>query len=108
MSISLTEAAASRVRAFITQDPNALGLRLGVKRTGCSGWSYQVDLARAVGEGDHVFTDRGVRVVIDAASLPLLDGVEVDFAKKGLNAEFVFHNPNASGECGCGESFTVG
>lgn len=107
MSISLTEAAARRAQTFITQDPQAVGLRLGVKRTGCSGWSYQVDLARAVGEGDHVFIDRGVRVVIDAASLPLLDGVEVDYARKGLNAEFVFSNPNASGACGCGESFTV-
>jgi iron-sulfur cluster assembly protein len=106
--IQLTEAAAARVAAFVAGKPGAFGLRFGVRRTGCSGWAYTVDLAEAVGEGDTVFEQRGVRVVVDAKSLPLVEGTEIDFAKKGLNAEFVFRNPNVKGECGCGESFSTG
>ncbi len=106
-AIQLTEAAAARVAAFVAGNPGAVGLRFGVRRTGCSGWAYTVDLAEAVGEGDTVFEQRGVRVVVDAKSLPLVAGTEIDFAKKGLNAEFVFRNPNVKGECGCGESFST-
>jgi iron-sulfur cluster assembly protein len=105
--ILLTEAAAARVASFVATRPGAVGLRFGVKRTGCSGWAYTVDLADAVGEGDTVFEQGGVRVVVDADSLPLVAGTEIDFARKGLNAEFVFRNPNVTGACGCGESFTT-
>lgn len=107
MSIELTEAAAGRVREFLSRCPDAVGLRFGVRRTGCSGWAYDVDLAHAVASDDHVFESLGLKVVVDPKSLPVVDGTEIDFARKGLNAEFVFRNPKASAECGCGESFTV-
>ena len=108
MSIHLTESAASRARKFIDARPGALGLRFGVRRTGCSGWAYVVDVADAIAAGDRVFEDQGVRIVVDADSLPLVDGTEIDFEQKGLNAAFAFRNPNVTGACGCGESFAVG
>lgn len=107
MSISLTPAALQRVKTFLQTDPAALGLRFGVKKTGCSGWGYVVDLAHGQQEGDHVSEQDGVRIYVDAHSHALIDGTEIDFARKGLNQEFVFHNPNVKAECGCGESFTV-
>jgi len=106
MSISLTEAAARRVREFIHRE-GGVGLRVGVRRTGCSGWAYEVSLAREVAEEDHVFVDGDVRVVVDPESLPLVDGSRIDFVSEGLNRTFQFQNPNATEECGCGESFTV-
>lgn len=108
MAIRLTERAAARVTDFLAQRPDAIGLRFGVRRTGCSGWAYVTELAERIGEGDHVFDADGIRIVVDTNSLPLVDGTEIDFVRKGLNAEFVFANPNVKGECGCGESFSVG
>jgi iron-sulfur cluster assembly protein len=108
MAIHLTERAAARVADFLAQRPHAVGLRFGVRRTGCSGWAYVTDLVDRVADNDHVFDAGGIKVVVDADSLPLVDGTEIDFARKGLNAEFVFANPNVKGECGCGESFSVG
>jgi iron-sulfur cluster assembly protein len=108
MAITLTPAAFQRVRRFLDANPEALGLRFGVKRTGCSGWGYEVDLAREAREGDTVCEQDGVRIYVDATSLPLVDGTTIDFVRKGLNHEFVFANPNAAAECGCGESFTTG
>lgn len=107
MSIQLTDAAAERVRGFLLEEPEALGLRFAVKKTGCSGWAYQIDLTRAVGEDDAVFDSQGIRVFVPKASLPLLDGTEIDFIRQGLGARFEFRNPNVKGECGCGESFTT-
>jgi len=107
MAISLTESAALRVRSFLETRANGIGLRLGIKKTGCSGFAYVVNYAESVGQGDVVFEDRGVKVVVDAESLPFVDGTEVDFVKQGLNEAFRFRNPNVKGECGCGESFTV-
>jgi iron-sulfur cluster assembly protein len=108
MAIHLTERAAARVADFLAQRPQAVGLRFGVRRTGCSGWAYVTDLTDRVAENDHVFDAGGIKVVVDADSLALVDGTEIDFTRKGLNAEFVFANPNVKGECGCGESFSVG
>ena len=108
MTITITPAASERMRRFLTQSPDAAGVRFGVKRTGCSGFGYVVDLAPSVGEGDRLFDIDGVPLVVEDKSLPLVDGTVIDFRKQGLNASFVFHNPNATGECGCGESFTVG
>ena len=105
--IRLTDSAVARVRQFLSADPNARGLRLGVKRTGCSGYAYTVDLTDRIAANDRVFEQDGVRVVVDPESLPFVDGTEIDFGKQGLNAAFVFRNPNVTGECGCGESFTV-
>lgn len=107
MAISLTDAAAGRVLSYLEKRDAAVGLRLGVTKTGCSGYSYVVNYAEEVAEGDIVFEDKGVTVVVDADALPLIDGTEVDFVKNGLNEAFSFRNPNTSGECGCGESFNV-
>jgi iron-sulfur cluster assembly protein len=108
MAITLSPAAAERATTFLAKHPGAAGMRLGVKRTGCSGWSYVVDVAGAVAPDDRVFEDRGVRIVVDADSLALVDGTEIGFERSGLSAQFVFRNPNVVGACGCGESFTVG
>ena len=107
MAISLTEAAADRVRNYIEQRDDALGLRLGVTETGCSGYSYVINYAAEIAADDIVFEDKGVKVVVDPAALSLIDGTEVDFVKNGLNEAFSFRNPNIKGECGCGESFNV-
>ncbi len=107
MAISLTDSAAGRVRQYLDRRGTGVGLRLGVTKTGCSGYSYVVNYAEAVADGDIVFEDKGVTVVVDADALPLIDGTEVDFVKNGLNEAFSFRNPNVAGECGCGESFNV-
>jgi iron-sulfur cluster assembly protein len=107
MSISLTPAAAERVKTFIAARGKGLGLRLGVRKTGCSGFAYVVNYADDPEARDHVFEDKGVKVFVDPDSLPLINGTTVDFVKQGLNEAFRFHNPNIKGECGCGESFSV-
>jgi iron-sulfur cluster assembly protein len=107
MAVTLAPAALQRVKGFLAESPGMVGLRFGVKRTGCSGWGYVVDLAGAMGEGDTVFEHDGVRILVDADSLALVDGTEIDFLKQGLGEQFVFRNPNVKGECGCGESFTT-
>ena len=107
MSISLTSAAADRVQSFLGRRGHGVGLRLSVKKTGCSGFAYVVNYADEIGNDDVVFEDQGVKVIVDRASLGYIDGTEVDFVKQGLNEAFRFRNPNVKGECGCGESFTV-
>ena len=107
MSISLTPAAAERVKTFIASRGKGLGLRLGVRKTGCSGFAYVVNYADDSRPADLVFEDQGVKVFVDPESLPLIQGPTVDFVKQGLNEAFRFHNPNIKGECGCGESFSV-
>lgn len=107
MSIQLAPAALQRVRGYLAETPDALGMRFGVKRTGCSGWGYLADMAREQREGDTVFEQDGVRIYVDADSLTLVDGTQIDFLKQGLNEQFVFRNPNVAAECGCGESFTT-
>lgn len=107
MAISLTPSAADRVQSFLSRRGRGVGLRLSVKKTGCSGFAYVVNYADDIGSDDVVFEDRGVKVVVDRASLSYIDGTEVDFVKQGLNEAFRFRNPNVKGECGCGESFTV-
>jgi len=108
MTITITAPANQRMRQFLSQTPGAAGVRFGVKRTGCSGFAYVVDLAATVEPDDQLLEIDGVPVVVDGKSLALVDGTVIDFQRQGLNASFVFHNPNATGECGCGESFTVG
>jgi iron-sulfur cluster assembly protein len=107
MTISLTPAAAERVRTFLSRRGHGVGLRLSVKKTGCSGFAYVVNYADDIGADDVTFQDQGVTVVVDRDSLGFIDGTEVDFIKQGLNEAFRFRNPNVKGECGCGESFTV-
>ncbi|MDE2406683.1 MAG: iron-sulfur cluster assembly accessory protein [Xanthomonadaceae bacterium] len=107
MSISLTNAARTRVQGYLELDPTALGLRFGVSRSGCSGWGYKVEVARNACEGDMVFEDAGIRIYVDAASLSQVDGTCIDFVQQGLNSQFTFDNPNVTGGCGCGSSFTT-
>lgn len=107
MAISLTQPAAQRVKSYLDARGSGVGLRVGVKKTGCNGFAYVVNYADDIAENDVVFEDRGIRVVVDRESLKLIDGTEVDFVKEGLNEAFRFRNPNVSGECGCGESFSV-
>jgi len=107
MAISLTTAAADRVRSFLGTRGQGIGLRLGVRKTGCSGFAYVINYADEITPADIVFEDQGVKVFVDRDSLPYIDGTEVDFVKQGLNEAFKFRNPNTKGECGCGESFNV-
>jgi len=107
MAISLTDSAADRVRTYLKKRGNGIGLRLGVTQTGCSGYSYVINYADEIEDSDVVFEDKGITVIVHPDALQLIDGTEVDFVKNGLNEAFSFRNPNISGECGCGESFTV-
>lgn len=107
MAVSLTDSAARRVKSYLTKRGHGVGLRIGVKRTGCSGYAYVIDYADQVDADDIVFDEKEVKVVVDSKSLGLIDGTEVDFVKDGLNEAFRFRNPNVKGECGCGESFNV-
>lgn len=107
MAIQLTDVAATRVLEFLKGRGKGIGLRLGVKTTGCSGMAYVIEFVDEILDDDSVFESKGVKVVVDAKSLIFIDGTEVDFAKEGLNEGFQFRNPNAKDECGCGESFTV-
>ena len=107
MAVSLTESAAERVRSYLTKRGHGVGLRIGVKRTGCSGYAYVIDYADEVDTNDVVFDEKDIKVIVDSKSLGLIDGTEVDFVKDGLNEAFKFRNPNVTGECGCGESFNV-
>ena len=108
MNIQLTPAARERMRNFLATRPDAAGVRFGVRKTGCSGYAYEVEIADRIDDGDQVIERDGIRLVVDCKSLPLVDGTRIDFARHGLNAAFVFSNPNVTGECGCGASFTVG
>lgn len=107
MTISLTQPAADRVRSYLVARGKGVGLRVGIKKTGCSGYAYVVNYADDVTDSDVVFIHHGVKVVVDKHCLDLIDGTEVDFVKQGLNEAFRFRNPNVTGECGCGESFSV-
>ena len=107
MGISVSDAAAKRARDVLVNRGSGIGLRLGVKTTGCSGLAYVLEFVDELNEDDTVFEDNGVKIIIDGKSLVYLDGTQLDFAKEGLNEGFQFVNPNANGECGCGESFNV-
>lgn len=105
--ITLTDNAAGRVKDFLANRGKGIGLRLGVKTTGCSGMAYVMEFVDELGPEDEVFEQKGVKVIVDRKSLVYIDGTEVDFTKEGLNEGFKFNNPNEKAQCGCGESFTV-
>jgi len=107
MNIQLTPAARERMQNYLASKPEAAGVRFGVRKTGCSGYAYVVEIADQVDEGDRVIEQDGIKLVVDRKSIPFVDGTEIDYARQGLNSSFVFRNPNVTGECGCGESFTV-
>lgn len=105
--IQLTQNAATRINAQLAKRGSGVGLRLGVKKSGCSGWAYVLDYADSVEPGDQVFEAQGAKVVVKTDQLDKLDGITLDFQRDGLNEAFKFINPNVKGECGCGESFAV-
>jgi iron-sulfur cluster assembly protein len=107
MAVTLTERAAEHVQRFIAKRGKGVGLRLGVRTTGCSGMAYKLEFADALNPEDLQFECHGVKVVVDPKSLPYLDGTELDYTREGLNEGFKFRNPNVKDQCGCGESFNV-
>jgi iron-sulfur cluster assembly protein len=107
MSITMTPAAADRVRTFLSSRGKGVGLRLGVRTSGCSGMAYVIEFADDLESDDQVFEDQGVKVIVDPKSLLYLDGTELDYTKEGLNEGFKFNNPNVKDMCGCGESFNI-
>jgi len=105
MAIQLTDSAVQHVRKMLVEHEGSIGLRLGTRRSGCSGFAYVVDYASAVEANDTVFESGGIKVLVDSASLPHLDGMTVNYVKNGLLCEGLeFINPNARSSCGCGES----
>ena len=107
MGISMTAAAANHVAKFLANRGKGVGIRLGVRTSGCSGMAYVLEFADALEADDLVFEDHGVKVIVDSKSLLYLDGTELDYTREGLNEGFKFHNPNVKDACGCGESFNV-
>jgi len=107
MSITLTENAAKQIEKQLQNRGAGIGLKLGIKESGCSGYSYVLGYADQQTKDDRVFEQFGVKVLVKAGDLDKLDGIELDYAKEGINESFKFNNPNVKGECGCGESFSV-
>ncbi|OGA15314.1 MAG: iron-sulfur cluster assembly protein IscA [Betaproteobacteria bacterium RIFCSPLOWO2_02_FULL_66_14] len=107
MSVTLTEKAADHVQSFLAKRGKGVGLRIGVRTSGCSGMAYKLEFADAVAADDLQFESHGVRVVVDPKSLPYVDGTELDYTREGLNEGFKFKNPNVKDQCGCGESFNI-
>ena len=107
MKVGLTEAAARHITRYLTSRGKGVGVRLGVKTTGCSGLAYKIEFADEIAPEDIVFEDLGVKILVDPKSLPYIDGTELDFVREGLNEGFKFNNPNERDRCGCGESFRI-
>ena len=107
MAITLTQKAAKKIQSQLAKNGSGIGLRLGIKKVGCNGFAYTFDYAEEALAGDQVFESHNTMLVVDAASLPFIDGSQLDFVKEGFNECFKFNNPNAQGECGCGESFNL-
>ncbi len=107
MAVTLTEKAASHVKSFLARRGKGVGLRVGVRTSGCSGLAYKLEFADAVNPEDQQFDSHGVKLFVDPKSLPYIDGTELDYTREGLNEGFKFRNPKVKDECGCGESFNV-
>jgi iron-sulfur cluster assembly protein len=107
MAVTLTQQAANHIDRYLQRRGKGVGLRLGVRTTGCSGMAYKLEYVDAPDPADQVFESHGVKVFVDAKSLSYIDGTELDYAREGLNEGFKFRNPNEKATCGCGESFTV-
>jgi len=105
--ITLTENAAKHVQSYIAKRGKGVGLRVGVRTSGCSGMAYKLEFADDLKAEDIAFESHGVKVIVDPKSLPYLEGTELDYTREGLNEGFKFRNPKVKDECGCGESFNV-
>ena len=107
MSVSLTESAARQIKKQLEKRGQGVGLKLGVKKSGCSGYAYTLDYSDGIENDDEVFEEFGVKVIVQKNDLPFIDGMQLDFRREGINEAFRFNNPNVTGSCGCGESFTT-
>ncbi|MEI6146962.1 MAG: iron-sulfur cluster assembly accessory protein [Methylococcales bacterium] len=107
MSVTVTESAAKQIKKQLEKRGKGLGLKLAVKKSGCSGYAYVLDYADTLNENDQVFEKFGVSVIVSANDLEFVDGIELDYRREGINEAFKFNNPNVKGTCGCGESFSV-
>lgn len=107
MAISISDTAAQHVADQLAERGHGIGIRVGVKTTGCSGMAYVLEFVDKLEVGDEIFEEQGVKIIVDPKSLVYIDGTEMDFVKQGVNEGFEFKNPNAKGECGCGESFSI-
>jgi iron-sulfur cluster assembly protein len=107
MAISLTENAAKQIKKQLEKRGTGIGLKLGVRKSGCSGYAYTIEYADEVGLDDEVFEQHGVKILATKADLTVIDGIELDYRREGINEAFKFNNPNVTGMCGCGESFSV-
>jgi iron-sulfur cluster assembly protein len=107
MSVSVTAKAARQIRKALDQRGGGYGLRVAVKTSGCSGYAYALEFAEAPSPEDMSFESEGVQLLVDAKSLPMVDGTQLDWVREGLNEGFKFNNPNATANCGCGESFAL-
>ncbi len=107
MAITLSLSAVERVQTFLAKRGKGIGVRLGIKTSGCSGLAYVLEFVDEINADDHVFSQDGVKIIVDEKSLVYLDGTQLDFVKEGLNEGFKFTNPNVTDQCGCGESFNV-
>jgi len=107
MSLHVTQKAADRIKKFIAKDESAVGFKINIKKTGCSGWGYEVELPTVLEANDVVYEEKGVKLIATKETLEVIDGTIIDFEQQGINHVFVYKNPKATGECGCGESFTT-
>lgn len=107
MALTLTEKAAKHLQKSLTNRGKGIGIRLGVKTSGCSGMAYVMEFVDGIEDNDQIFESQGIKIVVDPKSLVYIDGTELDFVREGLNEGFKFYNPNVKNECGCGESFNV-
>jgi iron-sulfur cluster assembly protein len=107
MSLHVTQKAADRIKKFIDMDASAIGFKVNIKKTGCSGWGYEVELPKVLEANDVVYEEKGVKLIATKETLKIISGTTIDFEQQGINHVFVYKNPKATGECGCGESFTT-
>ncbi len=107
MTLHVTNKAADRIKKFIDKDGSAIGFKINIKKTGCSGWGYEVELPTILEANDVVHEEKGIKLIASRETLKIIDGTIIDFEQQGINHVFVYKNPKATGECGCGESFTV-
>ncbi|NOS88151.1 MAG: iron-sulfur cluster assembly accessory protein [Methylococcaceae bacterium] len=107
MAVTLTESAARQIEKQLNKRGKGIGLKLAVKKSGCSGYAYNLDYADALNDNDAVFEGYGVKVIVPASDLEFVNGIELDYRREGINEAFKFNNPNVKGTCGCGESFSV-
>jgi len=107
MPLHVTQKAADRIKKFIEKDDTAIGFKVNIKKTGCSGWGYEVELPKVLEANDVVYEEKGVKLIASQETLEVIDGTTIDFEQQGINHVFVYRNPKSTGECGCGESFTT-